>query len=143
MPNEWEVIKQMLRRHVTALLAIAFAVLNVAIATNAWIESAEADTCYANARTPTVNGSTKVGHSNGDQLGCTENNTVNSGDISLLTLSGGSLDYRPFSVGPGNVTGISGNTVGCAGSNVKSHIYINDDGHGTSDTSGYNSDCTY
>lgn len=66
------------------------------------------------------------------------------GTLKLLNNAGDVLSPYPVpTYGTGFVMLYAGPWRGCSGAILRSHVYVNDSGQGSSDTSGTNSDCAY
>jgi hypothetical protein len=98
--------------------------------------------CEPTAYTPWVYTSNKTGYSIGSTDGDECGTTLYQYDQQLRNLAGSSLD-EVSGWANNSIYYIIGNTVGCAGANVHTFLYINVNGSGRSSTSGNNSNCTY
>jgi hypothetical protein len=115
-----------------ALAGAAFAMVTPSAQSrpdNAW--------CVAAAGFPSV--SYPYGHAIGGANQCPSSTEYWFGDLWLKNRAGNNLDHIYIGA-EGNYI-FNGNDVVCAGAYVHTHVYANDNGHGTSDTSGEVSSC--
>jgi hypothetical protein len=124
-----------LRFGAVAAVAALAAVVGLVIATpNATSKSLNA-WCVARADTPSHNSGTA--RAIGGAVDCPSGSEPWSGTLDLRNGSGSSISPYPVGDnGPGDIIWTGPASSSCSGVSVHSFQYVNDAGHGTSDTSG-------
>jgi hypothetical protein len=100
---------------------------------NAW--------CVATAQVPIV--SKPYAWAVGGTTQCPSSSEHWTGTLDLRNNAGSSLSPYPEGISGNGNYGFIGYRAVCTGAIVHTFVYVNDNGHGTSDTSGTQSDCAY
>lgn len=132
--------------HRIRLLAAAAAIFGVAVFAASVQQAqsrAQGSYCVAHAVTPYIDTLWWTAQPEGETTSCPSGSEHWSGTLDLQNGAGSSLGFYPINISDTGNKGIIGNPTGCRGATVRTFMYIDDAGHGSSDTSGYDSTCAY